>query len=251
MFSCAHVTRSFVVESFEELIRRGGAKALHENEEFSRARVTCPFVVESFEERMRRGGARALHEAGRFLMGDDAVHRSLHKLAREFDALGVPYAVAGGMALVAHGYERTTVDVDVLVSADGLRRVHAALDGRGYLPPFEGSRDLRDVETGVRIEFLVAGQFPGDGLPKAIAFPDPAQVAVEIAGIRFLELRTLVELKLASGLSAPGRLKDLADVQELIRELRLERAFAERLDPSVRAKFAELWGAVAADPPRS
>lgn len=199
---------------------------------------------------MRRGGESALRAAGQFFMRDDSVHRSLHKIAREFERLGIPYAVAGGMALVAHGYDRTTVDVDVLVDPAGLPRAHAALDGLGYVPPFAGSRDLRDTETGVRIEFLVAGQFPGDGQPKPVAFPDPARASVEIGGIRFLSLEKLVELKLASGMTNPGRIKDLADVQELIRALRLEAAFAERLDAWVRPKFVELWSAVAPPPSR-
>jgi hypothetical protein len=33
-------------------------------------------------------------------------------------------------------------------------------------------------------------------------------------------------------------------VQELIRALRLDAALAERLDPSVRARYLELWAAV-------
>lgn len=178
-------------------------------------------------------------------MREDAVHRSLHKLATRLDQHGIPYAVIGGMALVAHGYDRTTVDVDVLVTSDALARVHARLDGLGYLPPFAGSKDLRDTETGVRIEFLVAGQFPGDGRPKPVAFPDPSAASVVIDGIRFLTLEKLVELKLASGMTNAGRIKDLADVQELIRALGLDAAFAERLDAYVRAKYAELWSAVA------
>lgn len=189
---------------------------------------------------MRRGGARALRAAGAFFMRDDPVHRSLRKITSKLAELGIPHAVAGGMALVAHGYDRTTVDVDVLLPADALPRVHAGLDGLGYLPPYEGSRDLRDTETGVRIEFLLAGQFPGDGKPKPVAFPDPAGASVVIDGIRYLALERLVELKLASGTTHPGRLKDLADVQELIRALRLDAGFAERIDASVRAKFLEL-----------
>jgi len=201
-------------------------------------------VVEPFEDRMLRGGATALREAGRFFMREDAVHRSLRKITTELDRLEIPYAVAGGMALVAHGYDRTTVDVDVLVPADALPKVHAGLDGLGYLPPFAGSRDLRDTETGVRIEFLLAGHFPGDGKPKPVAFPDPSVASVEIDGIRFLSLEKLVELKLASGMTNAGRIKDLADVQELIRVLRLEIGFADRLEVYVRPKFVELWSGV-------
>ena len=52
--------------------------------------------------------------------------------------------------------------------------------GLGYIPPFTGSKNLRDTEHGVRIEFLIAGEFPGDGKPKPVAFPDPAEAGVEI-----------------------------------------------------------------------
>ena len=46
---------------------------------------------------------------------------------------------------------------------------------------------------------------------------------------------------LASGLSAPHRLQDLADVLRLIHAAALPRDLASQLDPSVRAKFDELW----------
>ncbi|HEX7837938.1 MAG TPA: hypothetical protein VF469_10775 [Kofleriaceae bacterium] len=59
----------------------------------------------------------------------------------------------------------------------------------------------------------------------------------------FLPLEILIELKLASGLSAPHRLKDLADVLELVRSANLPESLAARLDPSVRAKYTELWSA--------
>jgi hypothetical protein len=148
------------------------------------------------------------------------------------------------MALVAHGYQRTTVDVDILVTPAGLVAAHELLDGRGYVPPFTGSKNLRAGDTKVRIEFLVAGQYPGDGKPKPVAFPDPAAVSTEIGGIRYLNLPTLIDLKLASGMTAPGRLKDLADVQELIRALALPADLADQLAPYVREKYAELWTGV-------
>src|SRR6185437_10487559 len=155
-----------------------------------------------------------LREASRFFMRQDKVFESLRRIAQRLSDLSIPYAVAGGMALVAHGYDRTTVDVDVLVDAEGLATIHRTVDGLGYVPPFAGSKNLRDVETGVRIEFLIAGQFPGDGKPKPVAFPDPSHAAIEIDGVRYLRLTNLIELKLASGMTNAGRLKDLADVQE-------------------------------------
>jgi hypothetical protein len=203
--------------------------------------------VNDFDATMRRGGDSALQEAAKFFMHTDPVHRSLRAIAARLKEMGIPYAVAGGMALVAHGYDRTTVDVDILLTAEGHAKARAQLDGLGYVPLFQNSKNLRDTQTGVRIEFLIAGQFPGDGKPKPIAFPDPASVAINIDGINYLGLEKLIELKLASGMTNPGRLKDLADVQELIRALKLNAEFGEQLDPYVRPKFAELRRAIADD----
>jgi len=186
-------------------------------------------------------------EAERFFMRTDPVHQTLRKITSRLDELGISYAVVGGMALVAHGYDRTTTDVDILLTAQGLEQAHAALEGLGYVPPFAGSKNLRDTGTGVRIEFLVAGQFPGDGKPKPVAFPDPTAVATPIDGIKYIGLPPLLELKLASGMSNITRMKDIADVIELIRTLKLPRTTAQKLNPYVQPKFLELWDAVAAD----
>jgi hypothetical protein len=45
-------------------------------------------------------------------------------------------------------------------------------------------------------------------------------------------------------MTAPDRLKDLADVQELIKIRGLSSDFAEKLDPYVRKKYLELAQAV-------
>lgn len=118
-------------------------------------------------------------EGSRYFEEKSALQDTLRGITRRLDALAIPYAVADGLALFAHGYRRFTEDIDVLVTAEGLQRIHEALDGLGYLPLYEGSRHLRDVNSGVRVEFLVTGQFPGDGKPKPVAFPDPAMVALE------------------------------------------------------------------------
>jgi hypothetical protein len=198
-----------------------------------------------FEQRMRQGGSSAIAEASRFFMGEGPVRHSLEKIAERLKQLDVPYVIVGGMALVAHGYKRMAVDVHILVDSEGLKAVHEALEGLGYVAPFAGSKHLRDTETSVRIEFLVTGQYPGDGKPKPLAFPDPRDVAQVIDGVRYITLPALVDLKLASGMTNAGRLRDLADVQEVIRELRLPRDFVTQLNPFVRAKYEELWEGVA------
>ena len=94
------------------------------------------------------------------------------------------------------------------------------------------------------VEVVTTGEYPGDGLPKPVAFPDPSRSFQEIDGVRTITLEKLVELKLASGMTAPDRLKDLADVQEIIKIKGLGPGFAESLDESVREKFHELQEAI-------
>lgn len=182
-----------------------------------------------------------MSEGGRFFQKESATHHTLKKITQKLGELGIDYVVVGGMAMFQHGYRRFTEDVDLLVTREGLREVHRKLDGLGYLPPFQGSKNLRDAEYGVRIEFLVAGEFPGDGRPKPVAFPTPASVAEEIDGIRYVNLPALIELKLASGMTSAERMRDLADVIELIKTLNLTSDFAAALNPFVQEKYKQLW----------
>jgi len=195
-----------------------------------------------YEDDLNADSRWALSEGSRFFEGAGRVQEALAKIASKLNDLGVPYCVVGGMALFQHGYRRFTEDVDILVTRDGLREIHAKLNGLGYLPPFDRSKNLRDTDLGVRIEFLIAGEYPGDGKPKPIAFPDPAAAGVERDGIAYLSLPKLVELKLASGMTNPDRMRDLSDALELIKACKLPLAFADRLDPYVRDRYRELWG---------
>lgn len=190
-----------------------------------------------------RSFERALEDAERFFMKTGKVHQAAIAIARRLDAANIPYAIAGAMALGAHGYERVTVDVDILLTREGLAHLKEVYLGRGYVEKFPGSKGVRDSEYGVNIDVMLAGDFPGDGQPKPVSFPDPSEVAVEGERFRILPLATLIELKLASGISAPHRLKDLADVLELIRAASLPAELGDSLNPYVRAKYKELWTA--------
>jgi hypothetical protein len=83
-----------------------------------------------------------------------------------------------------------------------------------------------------------------------VTFPDPAGVATVIDGVRVVDLPTLVQLKLALS-TGVGRRKDLGDVQELIRHLRLSDTFAEQIDESVRPLYRELWAELQNLPPET
>jgi hypothetical protein len=184
-----------------------------------------------------------VRHAAEFFMGKADVQHALEILAHRLEQLEIPYAIVGAMAMNEYGYRRVTEDVDVLLTREGLDRFKQHWLGRGYVEKFHGSRGLRDTENGVPIDVVVTGDYPGDGRPKSVVFPDPADHARRGSRVRLLPLQKLIELKLASGMSAPHRLRDLADVLELIRVTDLPLELAEELDESVRAKYRELWRA--------
>lgn len=175
-------------------------------------------------------------------MGTADVQLAANRLAARLEELHIPYAICGGLAVSAHGHRRTTVDVDVVITADGLRRFKEAALGLGWLERFAGSRGVRDTENRTPIDFLITGGAPGDGKPRGVRFPDPAGNTVTIDGKRYVDLPRLLEMKLASGLSAPDRPRDFDDVIQLIRANTLPETYAEHLHADVQPKYRELWG---------
>ncbi|MCC6998665.1 MAG: hypothetical protein IT370_28900 [Deltaproteobacteria bacterium] len=169
--------------------------------------------------------------------------QAVRTLARRLDDSGVPYAIAGAMAMAAHGFRRPTSDVDVLMTHAGLAEFKRRFLGHGYAERFTGSHRLRDTELEVSIAISITGEFPGDGRHKAVAFPDPATVAVRASAgaVAMLPLASLIELKLAAGMTAPARTLDLADVVALCRAGKLGRDYGAAFNPWVKARFDELW----------
>jgi hypothetical protein len=189
--------------------------------------------------------------AGDFFMKKGIVFETMRRLAQRLESEDVPYAIIGGMALAAHGYVRMTLDVDILLTPEGLASFRENLVGRGYIADFPGAaKTFRDTETNVKIEIITTGEFPGDGLSKPVAFPNPEGQTVEEGNVRVITLEKLIELKLASGISAPGRMRDLADVQDLIISLKLPLELMTELDESVRPEYQRIWEAAKKNPHR-
>ena len=86
-----------------------------------------------------------------------------------------------------------------------------------------------------KIDFALAGALA------PVQFPDPKDHVEWIEGTLVLALPSLIELKLASGMTTKDRPRDFDDVIRLIRVRDLPKAFADRLNPFVRSKFDELW----------
>jgi len=143
---------------------------------------------------------------------------------------GVAFKIVGGVAVVHHGYARTTEDVDVLVAGDALGRIDGALAAHGF-ERVSASR-LRHVSSGVRVDLLVAGTL----LPRhgAGVYPDPGDVGASPRDPQVADLPSLLELKLRA-----HRHQDIADVVELVK--RLDEAHYVEVESRVgRAWRAEL-----------
>jgi hypothetical protein len=169
-----------------------------------------------------------------FFEGRDAVHRTLRRLVKRLQKAKIPYAIVGAMAVNAHRYERTTKDVDVLLTPAGFDEFRRLFVPGDYELAGRSPRRFVDRKDKVGVDVLVTGLFPGTGQPGPIAYPDPAQVGEVIQKYRVVELVTLIQLKLAA-----RRHRDFGDVVELIRFNELDESFADRLHPSVRRDYIE------------
>lgn len=169
-----------------------------------------------------------------FFDGTDRVHQAMRTVAGVFEKNQIAYAIIGGMAVNAHRHVRTTGDVDFLVRTEALAKIRdLAVQGVFAAVPARPRRFI-DPATRVHFDVLVTGLFPGNGKPGPISFPDPADVVQVINQLSVVNLKTLVELKLAA-----RRFQDFADVVNLIRANDLDESFLGRLHDSIRGDFIE------------
>ena len=130
-------------------------------------------VVSSSSEQLGADLDAALAWLGAYFVNESPLQKAAFQIAEHLDELGIDYAIAGALSLAAHGLVRATEDVDVLVTRDGLARFKEVWLGRGYVNLRPGGKAVRDTDHNVRIDFLIAGDFPGDGVQKPVAFPTP------------------------------------------------------------------------------
>lgn len=132
---------------------------------------------------------------------------------------GVDFILVGGYAVIAHGYERTTGDMDIWVRPDNenklmllnaLSELDFDEDGLNYLREqnFEDHYVFSIGDEPLKIDFIthISGITYGEARPEAHI--------IELEGINLpiLQLHHLVLSKIAN-----GRLKDKADVEQLQR----------------------------------
>jgi hypothetical protein len=162
-----------------------------------------------------------------------AVDGALAALRDLLAAERVEYVVVGGVAVVHHGYARTTRDVDVLLTSEAAERVAPALARHGF-DRLCATR-WRHRESGAEVDLL----FSGDPIPPRARrrFPAPAAVARSSREPDIAGLAPLLELELAA-----GRHQDVADVVGLLQGLdeAAYLAVEAAVEVELRPRLAEL-----------
>jgi hypothetical protein len=136
-------------------------------------------------------------------------------LLRLFHAEGVDYVVVGGYAVIAHGFPRTTGDIDILVrpTAENAARVVRALVSYGFVKgEFEEtdfittpnflSFSKKDVWIDLMTQLL--------GVTFEECATDTLLVEVEGVSVRYINLAALRKAK-----AATRRPQDLQDLENL------------------------------------
>lgn len=154
----------------------------------------------------------------------------------------IPHLIVGGIAVQEHGYPRVTIDVDIVVPdvLEAVEWLTASLTGPFDRVPEVHDR-VEDRRNGVFIDLLPAGRVLKRGCK--VPFPEPKMVAEKL---QIVSLEDLIALKLDSWAGSPNRrLKDKADVVELVTRRKLPRDLA--VNPVVRALYLETWDALEAE----
>lgn len=150
------------------------------------------------------------------------------------------HAIVGGVAVCLHGYQRNTVDLDLLVEPTDAAALRSALEAGGLRWHAE-AKEFRST-AGVAIQFVLAGESEGPGQPAKFPSPSDPKHITTIEGLPVLSLASLIQSKLACGLGSLRRThRDFADVVELIAVHRLDGTFARFLHKSVRSEFRVLY----------
>ena len=146
---------------------------------------------------------------------------AMRRASSALTSLGVRHALAGGLAVGAHGYARNTRDVDLLVGDEAFERHPGGLVTLKPGVPIQ--------IDGVGVDLLSTS---GDDAFLERSLPQPVEGEIPV-----ISAGTLVYLKLKS-----PRLKDRADVVELVKaglDVPSVRTSLERDAPSLVDKLDE------------
>ena len=178
------------------------------------------------------------HEAYRML-GNESIWNVAENCDSIFRSAEIPYSICGGVAVCLHGYQRNTVDLDLVIRRDDSDRVRGLMTANGFA--WDDAKAEFRTDGGFPVQFLIAGDKAGKGMEVRISDPEGDQNIETIEGLTVVRLSRLIEMKLACGMGNLRRThKDFADVVELIAIRNLDGSFARFLHKSLRQTFRDL-----------
>ncbi len=131
---------------------------------------------------------------------------------------GIEYALCGGIAVIIHGYPRSTRDIDLLIREEDLERARKALESAGYSLP----SGMLPFDVGKRTErrvFRVTKARESDCMTLDLMLVSPFLEDVWKSRQKYLiDGRTLCVVSregLAKMKRAAGRPQDRADLSQL------------------------------------
>jgi hypothetical protein len=189
--------------------------------------------------RYRRWEGRRLHpleEVRMFFDDKGPVPDTFRHLQQVLSGAGIPHIFLGAMALNAHGYRRSTEDVDLCMRREDFARFRGEFVGKRFRTVAGRSRRFFDPDTQVTFDVLISGEIAGNARKQQdVLFPDPSE-AETIDGAPCVSLARLIELKLVT-----WRYQDWADVISLIRVHKLTEAFAEKVHTVARPFYLQCY----------
>lgn len=173
------------------------------------------------------------------MLGNQSLWDVARRCSDLFNEARIPYGICEGVAVCLHGYQRNTVDVDLIIRPQDRDRVKSLLEANGFT--WNPQEVEFTTDDGYVVQLLVAGAKAGKGSDVKIAVPEEHLNVEEIEGMSVVRLSRLIEMKIACGESNLRRThKDFADVVELIAVRNLDSSFARFLHKSVRSTFRDL-----------
>lgn len=173
------------------------------------------------------------------LLGNETLWETAVRCHELLTKASIPYSICRGVAVCLHGYQRNTVDLDLVARRGDADAIRALLTDAGFMWD-EQSCEFRTGE-GIAVQFVIAGEKAGKDGETRVAEPEGEANVEEREGLIVVRLSRLIEMKLACGMSNLRRThKDFADVVELIAIRKLDGSFARHLHPSVRDAYRQL-----------
>lgn len=165
---------------------------------------------------------------------------AMRQIKSIMDEAGIPFVFVGGSTLPFYGYYRNTGDIDIVVADSDSKKLDDL--------PIGMIRRIRRGKMmlhspGTNIDVIFSGGVVGSD-KSGMRYPDPKELiemkVIDGTPLPILPLKRLVQIKIVSGIYGM-RMKDFADVIELIKENQLPETYCNEYNFDIRDKYRELF----------